>query len=223
MEKFHLISASNQPMEYQLNPPFVLLVNGEFPTDPVPLKILHSAKTIICTDGSADSLIHAGMNPQVIIGDLDSLKISKKSFEGILIHNPNQNSTDFEKTLEWIIENEIDDLNILGATGLREDHSLANLFIMADYISKLNLRMVTNYFTVTCHIGNREFDSEAGQTISLFVVKSETMVTTHNLKYTLKKTVLDPSCRAISNESHKSTFSVESDKPVLVFRSHNKL
>ena len=223
MEEFPLISATNQPMENQFKAPFVLLVNGEYPTHTVPLKILHSAKTIICTDGSANTLMQNRIQPHIIIGDMDSLKITEESFDGLLIHDPNQESTDLEKSLDCSIKKKINDLTILGATGLREDHSLANLFIVAEYHSKLNLKMITNHFIITCHTGSKEFDSNPGQTVSLFTVKPDTIVTTQHLNYPLKKTVLSPSCRAISNESLNSLFTVESDKPILVFRNHNKL
>ena len=52
----------------------VILANGEFPTHTLPLKILNSAKNIICTDGSADKLIDINIKPNLVIGDLDSLK-----------------------------------------------------------------------------------------------------------------------------------------------------
>jgi len=199
------------------------MANGKCPKHTNPLKILNSANTVICTDGSANSLLQNEMVPQVIIGDLDSLNIDEKSFDGLLIQDSNQNNTDLEKALNWSIKYGIEEMSILGATGLREDHSIANLFIFAEYYSKLNLTMVTNHFTITCHMGNKIFDSKMGQTVSLFVAKPNTIITTRHLKYPIKDRCLLPSSKAISNESLKSIFSVESNKPVLVFRSHDTL
>ena len=56
-----------------LTEPVVILANGNFPTHPVPLQTLQGAKTIICCDGAAESLINSGRTPDIIIGDLDSL------------------------------------------------------------------------------------------------------------------------------------------------------
>ncbi len=223
LDFFHLILTMLKINNFQFNPPFVLLANGKYPNHPNPLKILHSSNTIICTDGSAKSLRQNGMVPQVIIGDLDSLNIDENSFDGLLIRDSNQNNTDLEKALDWSIEYGIEKMSILGATGLREDHSIANLFIFAEYYSKLNLTMVTNHFTITCHTGNKIFDSYRGQTVSLFVVNPNTIITTQHLKYPMKDRCLLPSSKAISNESLNSKFSIESNKPVLVFRSHDLL
>lgn len=208
-------------MKNNFQTPIVLLVNGKFPSHPAPMEILKSAKTIICTDGSANSLIQFGIEPQIIIGDLDSLKIDKNLFTGTLIHEPNQNNTDFEKALVWALENYVSDLNILGSTGLREDHSLANYFIFSEYSSKMNLKLVTNHFTITCHDGTRTFESKRGHIVSIFAIFPQTVVSTQFLKYPLLNSVLNPSCRTISNKSLASQFQVESNKPILVFHSHD--
>lgn len=210
-------------MKNNFQTPIVLLVNGEFPVHPAPIEILKSAETIICTDGSANTLIQFGIDPQVIIGDLDSLKIDKNSFNGLLIHDSNQYNTDFEKALDWALKNHIKNLNILGSTGLREDHSLANYFIFSEYSSKMNLKLITNHFTITCHEGIRVFKSKPGLIVSIFTILPNTVVSTNFLKYPMKNSVLNPSCRAISNESINSQFQVKSSKPILVFHSHDLL
>ena len=51
----------------------VILANGDFPSHPVPLKQLSGADKIICCDGAAGALVSAGMEPDFIVGDLDSL------------------------------------------------------------------------------------------------------------------------------------------------------
>ena len=210
-------------MKNHFKTPIVILVNGEFPDHPAPLEILKSAETIICTDGSANTLIQFGIDPQIIIGDLDSLKIDKNSFNGLLIHDSNQNNTDFEKALDWALKNYVSDLNILGSTGLREDHTLANYFIFSEYSSKMNLKLISNHFTITCHEGIRVYDSKPGLIVSIFAIFPETVVSTQFLKYPLINSVLNPSSRAISNESVNSQFQVESSKPILVFHSHDIL
>ena len=60
--------------------PFTILANGEFPNHSLPLQILHESKTIICTDGSANTLIDKGIYPSVIIGDMDSVQFDNKHF-----------------------------------------------------------------------------------------------------------------------------------------------
>ena len=57
----------------------VLIANGKFPTHEKPLEIIKKNSYIICCDGAANLLIKFGRNPNVIIGDLDSIENDIKS------------------------------------------------------------------------------------------------------------------------------------------------
>ncbi len=52
----------------------VIVADGTFPQHEIPLGYLRNAKRIICCDGSARNLILAGMQPDAIVGDMDSLE-----------------------------------------------------------------------------------------------------------------------------------------------------
>ena len=206
-------------MENLFKSPVVILANGVFPTHLIPLEILEDAGTVICTDGSANALAKLDLTPHVIIGDLDSIDPDYE-FHGLEIHDPNQENTDLEKALDWAVMNGIESVTLLGATGLREDMTVANHYILFDYIEKLNIKMITDHATITCHSGPRFFDSFPGEVVSLFPQRFGTVVSTTALKYLLNGMVLDPSARAISNQSLGATFSVDASEPILVFRSH---
>ena len=208
-------------MEKSFKSPVVILANGAFPTHPIPLKILENAGTVICTDGSANTLDKLNLIPHVIIGDLDSIDPNNE-FHGLEIHDPNQENTDLEKALDWVAINGIENVTLLGTTELREDMTVANHYILFDFFEKLNIEMVTDYFTVTSHRGQRSFDSIPGELVSLFPQRFGTVVSTTALKYPLNETVLDPSARGISNLSIGATFSVVASDPILVFRGHPK-
>ena len=67
---------------------------------------INNSDYIIAVDGSANKLFDLEIIPDVIIGDLDSLQnIKNKNIE--LVETPDQNKTDFRKTLEWCIEKNI--------------------------------------------------------------------------------------------------------------------
>ena len=206
-------------MENLFKSPVVILANGVFPTHLIPLEILKNAGTVICTDGSANALAKLDLSPHVIIGDLDSIDPDYE-FHGLEIHDPKQENTDLEKALDWAVMNGIESVILLGATGLREDMTVANHYILFDYIEKLNIKMITDHATITCHSGQRSFDSFPAEVVSLFPQRFGTVVSTTALKYPLNEMVLDPSARAISNQSIGATFSVDASEPILVFRSH---
>jgi len=202
--------------------PYTIIANGQFPVHPFPLDILHKSKTFICTDGSANSLIDKGINPNVIIGDMDSLLIDNKTFSGKLIKDSNQENTDLEKAFEWCIKNNVKTINVLGASQKREDHSFGNLFLLSTYCDLLNLTYVTDYFSITCHQGNRIFSSFKNQIVSILPVKHIQDISTENLKYNLSDEELPISSRGISNQSHSDNFIINSSGKIWVFRSHPK-
>jgi len=200
--------------------PYTILANGQFPVHPFPLDILHNSQTIICTDGSANSLIDKGINPNVIIGDMDSLLIDNKIFSGQLIKDSDQENTDLEKAFEWSIKNKISTINVLGASQEREDHSFGNLYLLSKYCDLLNLTYVTDYFSITCHQGNRIFSSFKNQIVSILPVKHIQHISTENLKYNLSDEELPISSRGISNQSLSDNFTINSSGKIWVFRSH---
>ena len=199
--------------------PVIILANGLFPSSSTPLEILENAGTVICTDGAINKLESLGLMPHIIIGDLDSMD-SNIEFKGLIVHDTNQSNTDLEKSLDWAIANNIKKLTILGATGLREDMTIANHYILFDYYDKLKLKMVSDYQTVTCHTGKKIFNSTIGTNVSLFVKNFNTIISTRELKYPINNSKLDPSSRAISNQSLAKKFEVNSSGPTLVFRNH---
>ena len=220
MEGFHLISLMNQLMNNQFKAPFVLLVNGEFPTHPVPLRFLNSAETIICTDGSADKLLAHGRTPYVIIGDMDSTKLKKDDFKGVWISSPNQNKTDLQKTLDWCIVNNLNDMFILGAMGKREDHSLGNLHVLAEFSRKLKMKFVTNQAVIYSFQGKRTFSSLKGQQISIVAIENVKSISTVGLKYELNNEPFPPACNGISNEAESDEFTIETAEPIWLFINH---
>ena len=51
----------------------VIVADGTFPQHDIPLGYLRNASRIVCCDGSAQNLVLAGMIPDAIVGDMDSL------------------------------------------------------------------------------------------------------------------------------------------------------
>ena len=200
--------------------PFTIVANGQFPNHPLPLQILYESKTIICTDGSANLLIDKGINPNVIIGDMDSLLIDNKAFSGQFIKDSNQENTDLEKAFEWCIKNNVNTINVLGASQQREDHSITNLYLLSTYCDAINLTYVTDYFSITCHEGNRIFSSFKNQIVSILPVKHIQDISTENLKYNLSDEELPISSRGISNQSISDNFTINSSGKIWVFSSH---
>jgi thiamine pyrophosphokinase len=202
--------------------PIVILVNGQFPNHSFPLQILDDAGTVICTDGSADSLLGLNRIPHIIIGDIDSTRLEKQLFKGLWVEVPDQNRTDLQKSLEWCFINDLLEVVILGAMGEREDHSLGNLHVLAEFSEKMNIHFVTDYAKIYCINGQKTFQSIKGQQISITAIEHVSSITTKGLKYALDNEPFPPACNGISNEAEGDEFSINTSHPIWLFINHLK-
>ena len=109
------------------------LVGAGLATDISIQRCVKLAPKVIAADGGAQSCLRAGVNPDVIIGDLDSLDTAKTFPDSEILHIAEQDSTDFDKALR-----SIDAPLVLGAgfTGLRSDHYLACLNTLVRYADR---------------------------------------------------------------------------------------
>ena len=104
----------------------VILCNGQFPTEPYPLYLLESAEGVVCCDGALEQwLAHKpDACPLAVVGDLDSLSQAlQEQFASCLVHVTEQDYNDLTKAMRWVLREhpEVQEIVILGATGLRED------------------------------------------------------------------------------------------------------
>jgi len=139
-----------------------VILNGQMPTDDAIINQITNSDYIIAVDGSANKLFDLEIIPDVIIGDLDSLQnINNKNIE--LVKTPNQNKTDFRKTLEWCIEKNILNISIFGISGESEDHFLGNYYTLSDFGEKISWKAFTDFSVISPCTGNKKFESFKGQ------------------------------------------------------------
>ena len=201
--------------------PYIILANGQYPSHPAALNMLHTAGTIICTDGSANKILENGLAPNVIIGDMDSSTIDQNAFKGLYVKISDQDNTDLDKALEWCKLNSLSPLTVLGASQLREDHTIGNLMLLANYSDELDINFVTDYFTITCHQGKRSFTSFKQQLVSILPVEDIQSITTEGLEFPLTDEPFPLSSRGISNRATGHQFIITSSRKIWVFRSHS--
>ena len=200
----------------------VILANGKFPEHQIPLRRLNEADVIVCCDGATANLIKFGLEPTAIVGDLDSLSEEiKAKYTDRLFHNPDQNTNDLTKATIWCEAKEYKNITILGATGLREDHTLGNIGLLTSYAKRgLNVEMVTDYGVFTPICRTTKFKSFLGQAISVFSQNNETLVSTKNLEYPIKKGKLTEYWMGTLNKSLGNWFEIEMNSgSVIVFQS----
>ena len=195
-----------------------VILNGQMSTDHAIINQITNSDYIIAVDGSANKLFDLEIIPDVIIGDLDSLQnINNKNIE--LVKTPNQNKTDFRKTLEWCIEKNILNISIFAISGESEDHFLGNYYTLSDFGEKISWKAFTDFSVISPCMGNKKFESFKGQKVSLFCMKGSSTVNSENLEYPLQSYHLKPSDDAVRNLSLEDHFTIESTNTILVFQS----
>lgn len=148
----------------------VILANGDYPSSPLPLKLLEEAPYVVCCDGGADAYIANGHLPDVIIGDGDSLsEANRLKYTSLLHHNPNQETNDQTKAVQFLLSQGKRRIAIVGATGKREDHTIGNISLLMEYNRMgATVRSYTDYgFFVPCK-DTCTFECKEGQQVSIF-------------------------------------------------------
>ncbi len=197
----------------------IILADGSFPAHEIPLEYLRIARRIICCDGSAGNLVKAGFEPIAIVGDLDSLdkEIARKYIERLFI-DKSQEANDLTKAVMWCSQRGYKDITIIGATGKREDHTIGNISLLADYAREVNVVMVTDTGTFTPFLNSCTVQSFPGQQVSIFSVDHETEITSSGLKYKLERMKLKNWWRATLNEATGDSFELKfTGGPLLVY------
>lgn len=122
-----------------------IIADGEFPTHPVPLQKLSDADVVIACDGAVEELVAHGFKADYIVGDMDTLSPEKQQeYKDIIVRIAEQESNDLTKAFRFALdllskvtaadeESETAEINILAATGKREDHTIGNISLLADY------------------------------------------------------------------------------------------
>ncbi|MGD0340729.1 MAG: thiamine diphosphokinase [Bacteroidales bacterium] len=197
----------------------VIVADGSFPVHPVPLGILHKAEMIVCCDGSAESLVGYGLIPDAIVGDMDSLsKDLKNRFSDRIYIDCNQETNDLTKAVLWCHESGYDDLVIIGAGGKREDHTIGNISLLAEYARIVKVKMVTDSGVFLPFLTSCKIESSKGQQVSIFSICPANEITSSGLLYPLTSRTLTNWWQGTLNEAAGEVFELRfTGGPVLVF------
>jgi len=191
----------------------IILANGEKPTHPIPLSILKNAEKIICCDGAISFLEQQSITPHIIVGDCDSISSEQKEkYKTLIKKDENEAYNDLQKALKYCMENQWNEVVILGASGLRDDHFLANIGILMHYANNLSLSMITNYGVFTPILKTTDLQSFSGQQISIFSFSPDTKITFHGLKYPVEKCKFKELWEGSLNEAVGEQFTVEMEE-----------
>ena len=190
----------------------VIVANGQFPSHTVPLDILKGARHIVCCDGA----IHHVASAEIIIGDGDSVP---DEYRDRLICIEEQDDNDLTKATRYCLSQGWRKIAYLGATGLREDHTLGNISLLMRYYREMNVdgTMFTDhgFFTPAC--GNRIFSAMKGQQVSIFNFGCR-QLSSEGLRWNCYD--FDQWWQGTLNEALTDIFSISADSYYLVYQTY---
>ncbi|MEZ4703878.1 MAG: thiamine diphosphokinase [Bdellovibrionota bacterium] len=120
----------------------LLVLDGNVPSREKILELESQSDVLIAADGAANALCNLHIEPDLVIGDFDSLdQKTRRTFSSAeFLHRSGQDDTDFEKALAHLKEMGARDVVVVGAVGKRMDHSLAHFFLSWRFVSSMRIR-----------------------------------------------------------------------------------
>jgi thiamine pyrophosphokinase len=206
----------------------IILANGELPDLNAVRTLLQSDDYIVCADGGTRHALSLAVQPDLIIGDMDSATkadLDQFRYAGVEIElfPQDKNETDLELALSHALALNPREIIIVGALGGRLDQTLANIALLTSVRHPSPVtRLDDGVEEVLLCRSQAEVQGRSGDIVSLIPWQGEvTEVQTTNLKWTLRSETLYPDkTRGISNEmiSDRASISIGSGLLLVVHR-----
>jgi thiamine pyrophosphokinase len=155
---------------------------------------------VVGADGGADAALAAGVTPQLVIGDFDSLSDPEAwRTRARVVHIAEQETTDFEKCL-YSVETPM--TVALGMTGGRFDHTLAALHAVTRHGATRRIVLVDEVDAALALSGPMTLELPAGTRVSVYPLQQVEFSHSEGLLYPLDGLTLAAGIRTgTSNEA----------------------
>ncbi len=219
MKHYHKLSIENAPHT-------IVLANGAFPTSPLALGLIDAwAKgsenfQLICCDGAVNKLQnYTKALPDAVVGDLDSISPKLRVDLGDRVKQfPDQDTNDLTKAMNYLSK-ELGKRSVilLGASGKRDDHFLANIALLPTYASLLDeLIMLTDEGAFYLVQETSSFDVAIGQQISVFNF-AQSPLTLKGVHWALDKAILPELWCGTLNRADEEQVILDCPTPCLLY------
>ncbi len=187
----------------------LLVIVGGGDVDRALLRDLYmSGAHLVGADGGADEIVAAGLMPEAIVGDMDSLN-NPEGWLGRtrMVRIAEQDTTDFEKAL---YSTSATVTVALGMTGRRLDHTLAALDTIARFGKDRVIILVDAEDIAVALTGKFDFELAEGERVSVHPLAPIRFKRSFGLKYPLDGLKLAVGERTgTSNEATSGMFRIE--------------
>jgi thiamine pyrophosphokinase len=203
----------------------LIIGNGTPPAYALAVQEASSAGLIIAADGGGNWCMQNGLTPHLVIGDLDSFDVAAYP-EVACVQDADQETNDLEKALNYALSAGCRRITVLGATGIRLDHTLKNISVMARFnplFTELVLRDNSCWMRILS--GKFSFEVVPGTVVSLFPVSGRVDgIRTAGLEFALDDESLENAVRdGSSNRAIASNVTVEHRSGILLLMVYDRL
>lgn len=202
-----------------------ILCNGAFPSEAYPLYLLESASVVVCCDGAFQNYYSRyGKLPEAVVGDMDSVDPPlRERFPSLLVHESEQETNDLTKAMRYVLGKhpDVSEIHILGATGLREDHTVGNLGLLMEYnrmfsLGDIRVDMVSDFGTAFTVCDTCELHLGQGRRVSLFSPDNTLRLCSEGLHWKTDDVVWDSWWKATLNRADKDVVKLTFSHPSVV-------
>ena len=198
----------------------IIFANGTVSDLDAARAVLRPDDTLISADGGLRYYRALGIQPHVVVGDLDSIEPDETAAleaAGVRVERfpARKDETDLELALRLTLAEGAVDILIFGALGGRWDQTLANLLLLAHAdFRAVRVRLLDGTQQIYLVQGRTVVEGQPGDTVSLIALNGDARgVTTEGLEYPLARgTLRFGSTLGISNVlvETRATVTVES-------------
>ncbi len=170
--------------------PALIIANGTSCSFELLGQLLEWSPIVVVLDSAIERVLQLDIKVDVLLGDFDgdfNPEIYKeKQYPLEIVHTPNQDKTDLEKALDYLIEKGHKAVNIVWATGKRADHTITNITNIIRYRNKLKIVILDDHSKIFLLPNKFEKWYTASTPISLIPIGKVSGITTQNLFYPLQ-------------------------------------
>lgn len=197
MSSHHIIREGQEPA--------LIIANGESCSNELLGQLLEWSPFVVVLDGAINRVLELGIKIDVLLGDFDSKNHAVEQIQAQqkieIVHTPDQNKTDLQKGIEFLIARNFEAVNIIWATGRRADHNLSNITDIVRYKQQINIVLHDDYSKIFQLPKRYQKWYVKDTVLSLMPVGTVSGVTTQGLSYNLQNDVLTLGYRTSSSNS----------------------
>ncbi len=119
----------------------LVVANGVAPSNNLLKQAVKEADLVVAVDGGMDILQSAKLKADIWVGDMDSTKLKLEDYPHIEIVKllEKKDITDLDYAIQYIMQKDVDNIEIVAGFGGKIDHLLTNINLLRKYNDKVKI------------------------------------------------------------------------------------